>query len=387
MIPIKKELKLILIIGFILVGFSIALPFILNSLKQQTEQSVGYIRIYVNSAIYSQIYNQVEQYKNDVSNQGFSVDIINWSIFNVVTLKNDILNASLNRTDFKGVVLIGTFPAAFRTHYVSGWGNFKYPCDLFLTDLDGNWTDPDGDLIYEIHTNGTGDVLPDIFLGRINPYPISGINHVKALKNYFKRNHEYRTNILNRSHSALLYIDDDWSAYSNEWLSNFTAYSNITMIDNNYITAPTDYKYQLSNRTYEFVHLMVHSWDYEHQFHKPSPSFPFYTVHPLNYTEIYNLYTKPLFYNLFACFACNFTKIDNMGTHYLFSNNTLAVIGSSRSGGMFLYQPFYDSLKSGKTIGEAFKTWFHNHELITFNHWNDSLGMTILGDPLLTIYM
>ncbi|MHA1412272.1 MAG: hypothetical protein ACTSO4_06610 [Promethearchaeota archaeon] len=77
MIPIKKELKLILIIGFILVGFSIALPFILNSLKQQTEQSVGYIRIYVNSAIYSQIYNQVEQYKNDVSNQGFSVDIIN----------------------------------------------------------------------------------------------------------------------------------------------------------------------------------------------------------------------------------------------------------------------------------------------------------------------
>jgi len=54
---------------------------------------------------------------------------------------------------------------------------------------------------------------------------------------------------------------------------------------------------------------------------------------------------------------------------------------------MCLYQLFYDSLKDGKIFGEAFKDWFYNPEIITFNYWEEVYGMEFFGDPLLTIHM
>ena len=54
---------------------------------------------------------------------------------------------------------------------------------------------------------------------------------------------------------------------------------------------------------------------------------------------------------------------------------------------MDLYQPFYDNLNQGAIIGDAFVTWFHNPEIVKWNKELLYYGMTILGDPLLTIYM
>jgi hypothetical protein len=80
-------------------------------------------------------------------------------------------------------------------------------------------------------------------------------------------------------------------------------------------------------------------------------------------------------------------QTNNIGTHYLFSGQSLLVIACARSGGMCLYQPFYDSLRDGKTFGDSFKDWFFGPEIIPLNHWEEVYGMTIFGDPLLTIYM
>ena len=105
--------------------------------------------------------------------------------------------------------------------------------------------------------------------------------------------------------------------------------------------------------------------------------------------DIKNLNTQPLFYNLYACYNGNYSCQDSLGTQYLFSNNTLVVLCSSRSGGMDLYQAFYDSLNQGKTFGESYYDWWHNPDPLVVNKWNEKTwyGMTILGDPLLTIYM
>ena len=77
----------------------------------------------------------------------------------------------------------------------------------------------------------------------------------------------------------------------------------------------------------------------------------------------------------------------NIGTHYLFSGQSLVVIGCSRSRGMIFYQPFYDSLRDGKIFGEAYKDWFYGPEMIPFRHWEEVYGMMFLEDLLLTIYM
>ena len=64
-------------------------------------------------------------------------------------------------------------------------------------DRDGNWTDLDGDGVYNIdphpnlivfeHSNGTGDWGPEIWLARIDPYSISdSAIHLDSLKAFFK---------------------------------------------------------------------------------------------------------------------------------------------------------------------------------------------------------
>ena len=354
--------------------------------------------VYVNSTIYHLIQPEVLRYVQDVTDQGYNVTLINCSITDVNALKLNIsgyYNYSLD-----GVVLIGELPYAI-ARFTDGWGIHDFPTDLFLMDMDGLWQDfpipPAG--IYDIdyanskieHTNGSGDWEPEIWLGRISPYSMGmpGINYTQELIDYFDRNHDYRTGVLSRPHKACLYIDDEWSGLKDEWVSNFTAYtgSSVDVYATDAYTNMTDYTQQINKTDYEFIHLLVHSWQTNHTF-GPSGNG---ADGVLTYNHIYGNNTRALFYNLFACYSCDFTFPNNTGTYYLFGNDSLVVIGSARSGGMDLYQPFYDNLTQNTTIGEAFKNWFYNPEIETLNPPNGKTdlyyGMTIFGDPLLTIHM
>ena len=377
----KKQLKAILIIGTILIAASVSLSIILPYFKQQpTTTNLDVVRIYVNSTIADNLSTEIEQYEQDVINQGYSVEIINWSITNVTLLRNDLINASLQPEGLEGAVLIGNLPAAIMQYWDSFWGIMRtYPIDLYLTDLDGEWVDLDtADGLFNSHNNGTGDVYPEIWVGRICPESLNNTNHLTAYRNYFAKNHAYRTGQLTRPHSQLVYIDDDWSSYTSEWLGDMTAYSNITCISTNADTNATDYKNRLTH-SYEFIHVFVHSWPYEHLF---GPS-GFGAEGKVTYTDVLNINTQALFYNLFACSATNFKYQTNLGTQYLFSNNTLVVVGSSKIGGMTMNSYFYTPLSQGKVFGEAFRLWWWNP--LHGPTDNESMGVTLLGDPLLTI--
>ncbi|MFX0153078.1 MAG: hypothetical protein ACFE9Q_01000, partial [Candidatus Hodarchaeota archaeon] len=251
------------------------------------------------------------------------------------------------------------------------------------------------------HNNGTADALPEIWVARISPYTISmaGFNPIIALNNFFNRTHNLRTGVTVRPNKALLYIDDEWALWASEWIGAFTAYTG------NNLTCESDYNYYgndytnatyfLSNisdithpnfANYELVHILAHSNGTEQQF-----GVNIYQTTPtdgiLTYKDIYNTGPQPLFFNLYSCFSANLMSTNNLATHYLFSGQALNVIGCSRSGGMCLYQPFYDSLRDGKIFGEAFKDWFYGPEIIPFNHWEEVYGMKFFGDPLLTIHM
>jgi len=378
----RKQLKAILIIIPLLIVVAISLTIILPYFKQPpttppTTNNSGVVRIYVNNTIAGSISNEIDQYEQDVINQGYTVQVVNWSHTNVTRLRNDLINASLQSEGLEGAVLVGDFPAAFLQYYYYTWTT--YPCDLYLTDLDGEWVDNDvADELFDAHNNGTGDIYPEIWIGRICPESLNNTDHLTAYQNYFARNHAYRTGQLTRPHSQLVYIDDDWSFWTSEWLGDMTAYTNITSISTNSSTTAIDYKNRLTH-IYEFVHIFVHSWPYEHIFGPGG----YGAEGKVNYTDILNIDTKALFYNLFACSAANFKYKTNLGTQYLFSNNTLVVVGSSKIGGMTMNSYFYTPLSQGKIFGEAMRLWY----------WNplhgpsdpDSIGMTLLGDPLLTI--
>ena len=380
----RKQLKAILIIIPLLIAVAVSLTIVLPYFKQPTTpSSSGVVRIYVNNTIAGSISNEIDQYEQDVINQGYTVQVVNWSHTNVSLLRNDLINASLQPEGLEGAVLIGNLPAAVLQYYDTPWARWRtYPCDLFLTDLDGQWVDSDiADGLFDAHNNGTGDIYPEIWIGRINPESLNNIDHLTAYQNYFARNHAYRSGQLTRPHSQLVYIDDDWATSQqlvNEWLGDMTAYSNITCISlPTTTTTAADYKNKLTH-LYEFVHVFVHSWPYEHLF-GPGGS----GEGKVNYTDILSINTKALFYNLYACSAANFSYTNNLASQYLFSNNTLAVIGSSKEGGMTMNSYFYTPLSTGKIFGEAMRLWYWN----PLHGPSDpiSIGMTLLGDPLLTI--
>ena len=374
----KKSGKIIITI-FLLIGLALgalAVPYIYNFFQSLTPKEPNHVNVYVNSTIYSSLSSEIEQFEEDIITQGYIVDLLNWSSNNAITLKNHLLNTSQEQKGLLGAIFIGDLP------YVNYKNNTEiFACDLFYMDLDGVWVDLDqADGYYDDHTPGSGDLLPEIWISRINPESIGGMSHLNAYKSYFVRNHAYRTDNLNRPHSQLVYIDDDWSSWTSEWLGDMTAYTNITSVSVNANTTASDYIKKL-NQTYEFVHLFVHSYYYEHVFGPGG----YGTEGKVNYTQISNIYTKPLFYNLYACSACNYVAQDNIGTHYLFSNNTLAVIGSTKTGGMTMNSYFYNPLNQGKVMGESFRLWFNNP--LHGPKDSSSQGMCLLGDGLLTISM
>ena len=376
----KKQLKAILIIIPLLIAVAVTLTIVLPYFKQPTASNLGHVRIYVNSSIANSISTEIDQYEQDVINQGYTVEIINWSYTNVTLLRNDLINASTQPEGLEGAVLIGDLPAAILNYYDTLWSISRdYPCDLYLTDLDGEWVDNDvADGLFDAHNNGTGDLFPEIWVGRICPESLNNTNHLTAYQEYFARNHAYRTGQLTRPHSQLVYIDDDWSTWTSEWLGDMTAYTNITSVSTDSITNATDYKSRLTD-IYEFVHVFVHSWPYEHLFGPNGNG----VEGKVTYKDVYNISTQALFYNLYACSATNFKYKTNLGTQYLFSNNTLVVVGSSKIGGMTMNSYFYTPLSQGKIFGEAMRLWYWNG----LHGPSDpiSIGMTLLGDPLLTI--
>lgn len=343
----------------------------------------GPVVVYVNSSLFNLISSEIKQYKQDLIDQGFQVIMFNWTAGNATRLRNNI-TYYYNNQGLIGAVLIGNM-SYILGRYFEGFPHnryYDYTFDLYLMDLNGTWNNLNGDNKVDYPNEWVGDEKTEIFISRINPTPLLNQNHLNAIKQYFHRNHDYRTGVLKRPHSGLLYVDDTWSQLTG-WDTNFTAYTNFTFITKKALTNRTDYLNRLT-QFYEWVHPMIHSWPYEHQLDMPVPFPSPEKVFPI---DILTTDTKALFFNLYCCFNCNYTYTDNLGTKYLFSNNTLTVLGSSRSGGMDLYQPFYDSLKAKEIIGSAFKDWFYNPEIDQYNKRPNVSGMTILGDPMLTIHM
>ncbi|MHA1266823.1 MAG: C25 family cysteine peptidase [Candidatus Helarchaeota archaeon] len=345
------------------------------------------VLIYVNSTIRSAINDSLMQWKADLEATGRTITIINYTASfptrhdEAVNLKTNILTHS----NIDGVIFVGKMP--YVLYNVSTPSIDIFPCDLYFMDLDGQWTDADGNLIFESHTAGTGDRDPEIWVGRIDASTmIGGMNETDAISAYLSKVHQYREGTLRAPHSSLLYIDDDWDDWASEWAnSSVYAYTNQTIIASENITTANHYETTLTH-TYELVHLFVHSYYNEHVFYVP----PGYTeAGRTNGSEILNLNPQAFFYVLFACSAADYSQTNNIATYYLFAGNTLAVLGSTKTGGLYEPEWFYRPLGNDDTWGNALKRWFSDCTLASagLNNPYNSYGMTIFGDPTLQVLL
>ncbi len=345
----------------------------------------------VESSIYSSVSGAVMQYRQDLNNTGYRTLLYTEPIATAEELKSN-LTSWYNTEEIVGAVLIGRLPYA--EYYHPGgdvFGAETFICDLFLMDLDGAWYDGNPhDGVYDSHAALPGtDIWPEIFVARIDPTCLTwgpGVaGHINA---YLTRTHEYRIGQHERTRRGLMYIDDDWTGYwGSRWADDMgLLYPTRTVVQ--YPLSATNATDWLTNRLpedYQWGHLCAHSSPTAHYFGSGG------SEGIATSTQIRDVPPAFNFYNLFCCSGAEWTTTNNLGVTYLFSGpDSMAVIGSAKTGSMMDCDAFYGPLSENLTIGQSLSNWFYE-ALRTSSSAEDLYlewyyGMNIIGDPFLTTY-
>lgn len=284
-----------------------------------------------------------------------------------------------------GVFLIGDMGECYfeTQNDHNKYGYRKWPCDLFFIDLDGVWTDSDSNGIYDSHT---GNVAPEIFLGRLSTaglYPCE--NEVDLIRRQLQKSHDFWWKTSYHVHETTLnYVDSDWADMFHPFNIK-KVFSTLNITNVRYGIEPefsaSDYLLRISSDVYGFTHLAAHSTPIHHRFK---------VINEYIYSnQIRIINSNNYAYSLFCCSACNWAagyQNDYLGGAYLFNNGkTIAVVGTTKTGGMDPNStPEFYSMLPYMNLGNAFLNWwssFGNSHTTDNIYW--CYGMTILGDPII----
>ena len=335
--------------------------------KKNVHKNLGLVDVIVNARLITELEAEIERYMNDLVDAGYSVRVDTTNDISCQALRMHL--ASLNPV---GAIFVGELPTAW--YESNGFGTWEeFPIDLYFMDLDGEWIDSDSDGLYDNHT---GDVAPEIWIGRLYARTLTWDNEIRLLKRYFEKNHQYRIGELAAPQRALSFVDDDWSSYFSPTCGLNYVYSDVTVINDGSQTTANAYRNELG-QGYEWIHICAHSSPWGHTFKVPVDK---YQGTVFNY-EIFVLEPYALFYNLFACSGTRFVEENYSAGWYIFNDSYgLLAVGSTKTGSMLSFGDFYQLLGEGKCIGDAFKGWFIQHGESSRDWF---YGLNIIGDPTL----
>ncbi len=163
-------------------------PASMSSIPRPVSIERELVVVLVEQSLLPQLNASILQYADDLEVSGYSVKVYNgtWTEAHTVRalLKGELSNGMV------GAVLVGDIVEAWYEilNGPASWGTQEFPTDLYYTDLDGSWADADDDGLMDNHTRS---VDPEIWLGRLRPSVLG--DEVDLLRNYFRKNHEYRT--------------------------------------------------------------------------------------------------------------------------------------------------------------------------------------------------
>jgi hypothetical protein len=188
----------------------------------------AYIVVIVENILYSNpaVQTAVATYATDLNNTGYNTILHTAAIPTVQALKT-LLNNWYTNYSIEGAVLIGNLPLAWYYHPASsGFGAETFVCDLYLMDLDGDWWDLDTNNVYDKHNASTGDIFPEIYVGRIDAThrTLGGASNANNIITLLNRINTYRTGGVARTHRAITYIDDDWQSWADGTFDNWPAW-------------------------------------------------------------------------------------------------------------------------------------------------------------------
>jgi hypothetical protein len=335
--------------------------------------------IVVDGSVYADIEDSLLQYKNDLAADNYFPIFLTWYDRPVGELKQ-IIQYCYAHYSIAGAFLLGDIPIAlfFVDDMIIGLpGNTYYedrtfPSDIFLMDVDENFTDTDGNGCYDRY-----DFTPlELFVSRIKGDP-GQLNH------YFSKIHSYKTGGSLVDRSAYVFTDNDWWEINGTRSDNLELiYSSIEFCYDPYESTRSAYVNKLTGDGAEFVIQEVHANPVELHFNSPPPS-------RITIDDITQYNFKASFYILHNCSAARFTwPHGNLAMTYLMRTDYgLATFGATEVTGGSSVADLIEQLSQDANWGEAFVHWFNNEsETSNFTeHSSKLLEKIIYGDPTLRV--
>lgn len=356
----------------------------------------------------------IDRYIADLEAAGYWVQLYQISGGDHTNIKSTLVNDQ--KWGLVGSVMIGSLPTAWYRNAVDFHdAPAEFPVDLYFMDLDGVWTDSNGDSKFDSHT---GDVEPEIWVGRIGGNaPLTGKSEGQIIAEYLSRNHFFRTQNTAKfpqrlfSHTAsggiyyraLAFHDDDWSGQAASQYLSGTTFNQRVLVNGSVQTGATNYLNMLGAVPggYFYLHLMAHSNPTGHSFKTGDA----WTGGSVSSSDLNTHLRRAHFYNLFNCSGAKYTVGNYLGAMYVFAQDYgLGAIGSSKTGSMLDFDVYYAHLAGklrpehaaladdwdvtvGKkeTFGTAFLKWFRYIAKGGFDSGEKSwhYGMVHIGDPTL----
>ena len=234
------------------------------------------ISVLVDESLYPQITASLNQYVADLESESYTVSVSTLSGGLPRDVK-DWVTARYNAGG-EGFVFVGNITAAWAE--VSG---DQFPCDLFYMDLDGNWQDNNSDGVYEMHTAGSGDMAPEVYIGRLYAHSLSYDTEAGMIDGYFAKAHDYRLNQLTQPWRGLEYVEEDW--FDMAVNLDLVYEDSLTRYDYGYYTTGADYLDQMDLGQH-FVTVCAHSYSGGHHFGtRPTESAAYAHVYVYSPTE------------------------------------------------------------------------------------------------------
>jgi hypothetical protein len=242
-----------------------------------------------------------------------------------------------------GAILVGLLPYAM---WEFPWGE-RCPLPFFFEDMDGTFSDTDGNGVYDYHGWGANDG-PEIWIALMRPPE----NDVNALQGFLDKSHRVHSGALSVRPWAFVCINNDWRGAVDPIRAALTPLygSNIDVVGGStWRVSGQEYLSGLGNG-YEITSLWAHSASWVHQFDQDPQQYVYYY-------DVTDLSPGSFFTAVWGCHAMDFNESPstNFGIAYTFgASNGVAAVGATRSIGIENQEVIYSSLAAGKNLSEAY---------------------------------
>lgn len=339
--------------------------------------------IIIDYALYDTLRFEIKRYAEDVHTiYGYGVYVESVINSNPQNVKDLIISYQNNLI---GVLLVGDVGEAYfeidNDH--NKYGYKKWPCDVYFMDLNGTWSDTDNNGIYDKHIGWVG---AEIFVARLLGKGAQLGSESLLIRNQLQKSHEYWwKSSFHTADTILNYVDHDWiGSFSSSSIEPVLPSGIVEDVRYGIDTifSSSDYLHRINRTHYGFTFLACHGDVIGHAFTNGIIYVP----------QIKWNLSNSYVYNLYCCSACNWCpsmNIGYLGGAYLFNNGkTMAVVGSTKIGGMQFFPNYFYEYFPTKNVGEAFLSWwqrvFGNGIANYYIWWN--YGMVILGDPTIKLH-